>query len=120
MSDYTFILIVIVVAAVGIAMLHRRAEDFKSPVDIPQPQGPEGWGYRDPVATFQTLMYEQNRPMTVIEGQAHPIPFVQRLQSVESAPVEKKLSPFEGTAARPVVPYLRPRPQATSNYANWA
>ena len=33
---------------------------FLYPTLIPQPPGPYGWGYRDPSATYNTLLWEEN------------------------------------------------------------
>ena len=93
---------------------------FLYPTDIQQPAGPRGWGYRDPQATYQTLLWEQNQPAVLLPDYNALAPLGFLDMSVPSAPVEKKYSPFEGTSARPVVPYIRPRPVAHSNYANWA
>ncbi len=113
---------------------------FKYPVDIQQPFGPQGWGYRDPNATLQTLLWDQSQEPVLM-----PNPYLQPelgyySHLVESAPVmrgcaacggagllpeakvlvEKKHSPFQESSDRPVVPYIHPRQVATSPYANWA
>ena len=90
------------------------------PTDLQQPPGPCGWGYRDPQATYETLLWNQNQPAVLLPNynQQHPAKFLN--MSVPSAPMSEKRSPYSGTCMRPTVIRVQQRPQATSNYANWA
>lgn len=93
---------------------------FLYPNQIPQPAGPEGWGFRDQNATKKTLEWQESQPMQLVpnlEPQRSLVGY--HTHMVESQPVERKLSPFEATAYRPVVPYIRPRSVATAFYSNW-
>ncbi len=93
---------------------------FLYPTDIPQPLGPQGWGYRDPQATYQTLLWDQTRQPLLMPDFNPGVKTGYLDLSVPSAQVQKKQSPFEGTWARPPVPKVRQRPVAHSPYANWA
>ncbi len=139
MTNSTYIcVIIIVIILVGVLYIGNR-ESFSQPGDSPpflypayiqQPPGPRGWGYRDPQATKQTLLWEQDRPVAFMpKPQPQPnFPYSPNsdggvvgfhTHSVESAPVEKKHSPFEATADRPIVPNLRPRAVAVAPFASW-
>jgi len=93
-----------------------RNENFIFPADIPQPAGPRGWGYRDPVATYQTLLWDQSRELTLMPDFNSGVPTGYLDLSVPSAPVQKK----RGSCNRPPNPPIQARPVAQSPYANWA
>ena len=96
------------------------APPFKYPTDIQQPFGPQGWGYRDPNTTLQTLLWDQTRkPVLMPEPYPQPkLGYYSHL--VESAPTTKKSSPFQESSDRPPVPDIRSRQVAVAPYANWA
>lgn len=118
---YVLLGIVLIIFIVIIASKEKLTiPPFKYPSDIQQPLGPRGWGYRDPVATYQTLMWEQCQPIVQI-----PQPQYRQMtgywhKNVDSAPVPKKCSPFDIPELRPPTVKIQQRPQAQSLYANWA
>ncbi len=96
----------------------NTAPPFKYPTDIQQPFGPQGWGYRDPSATLQTLLWDQTRA-PVLMPDPHPQPKLgYYTHLVESAPVPAAQTPFPED--RPEVPRITPRQVAVAPYANWA
>ena len=69
-----------------------RVEGFQPvfPNQIQQPQGPRGWGYRDPVATLNTILWQQSRPYVLMpKFNVRTIPSLISL-STPSAPVPVK------------------------------
>ena len=108
-----FIILIIIV------VLLSRKESFVYPAYIQQPLGPRGWGYRDPCATYQTLLWEQSRPVVRVEKPQRK-PFGYWNKNIDTEPVPKKCSPFDIPQLRPQTIAIQQRPQAQSLYANWA
>ena len=90
---------------------------FLYPADIQQPAGSKGWGYRDPQATYQTLLWEQSRPALLMPhfNQPQPVGYID--MSVPSAPVPVKHNACP--SIRPPRQLIVQQPVAQSNYANW-
>lgn len=94
---------------------HGSLPSFDYPSYIPQPPGNAGWGYRDPVATFKTLLFEQNQPWMLMQKPKEEM-YGYHSHMVDSYPVAKKLNYFFD---RPSIPKVIPRKQATAYYASW-
>jgi hypothetical protein len=91
-------------------------QQFEYPTYLQQPAGPRGWGYRNPEATYKTLLWEQSKPMCLM-----PNPEYRKVQGyynhgVQSAAVPKA----KGCSCRPPQPKIMPTRVASSPYANWA
>lgn len=92
---------------------------FKYPTYIQQPLGPQGWGYRDPCATYRTVRWNQTRMPLLTPDYLATYPKLKQYLTQESAPVPKMCSPFEGTSARPKIPKIPQRPVSQAPYASW-
>lgn len=86
------------------------------PTDIPQPLGNAGWGYRDPEATYKTLLWEQDTGTELIPAPEPQIPHVTNL-FVPSAPVPIKEAPL-GQPHPPPINGCQ-RPVAQDVYTSW-
>ena len=91
------------------------------PANLPVAPGNAGWGYRDPVATHATLLWQQDQPMIFVPGVAPPQPPIPiGSMSRDSAPVPVKTNNFcETIRNRPPAVKVRQRPVATAPYASW-
>lgn len=84
-----------------------RSEGFQPvfPDQIPQPLGPRGWGYRDPVATLNTLLWQESRPYLLMPHfNLWSVPGFIDL-STPSAPVPVK----QACGVRPPIDHVRQR-----------
>jgi hypothetical protein len=99
------------------AYLKNAAPPFPYPTYIPQPPRNAGWGYRDPKATLQTLLWEQNRlPILLPKYSPYRVPDYVGL-SEESYPVPIKSN--STCASRPPTLKASGRPVASSPVATW-
>ena len=119
-----YVLIAVIIGLVLAWLFFNRKENlthnvppFPYPTDIQQPLGPQGWGYRDPLATYKTLLWEQY-PCGIVmpKPELYKPTICCADMSVPSAPVAKKCS----IGLRPPVTKAVQRPVAQSPYANWA
>ncbi len=126
-----FVLLAVIIGLVLALILYNSSDEnmaeyprgsspsFRYPTDMQQPLGPRGWGYRDPHATRQTLLWDQSRQAVLMPKECEqPVGYLSHL--VESASVPKKRNQFVCPGARPTEPHVQQRQVATSPYANWA
>jgi hypothetical protein len=125
MQNTILLLIIILVLLFIVCILNFKENltipPFKYPTYLQQPQGPEGWGFRDPNATRMTLEWQQcQKPLLMPDFSPQRLLTGYRPYMVQSQPVPVKTSNCKIPQQRPPIYRIQQRNVANAPYSTWA